>query len=280
MQDLAVVVPVRNAEVFISACLDSIQKAGPTELIVVDGHSSDRTVEIAREKAAQTLSEGGGVAAARMAGVRQATSPNVALIDVDIVLPDGALPALYDEFREGGYTALQAGLLSTSGIGYWGRALVFHHNNGRSKHWPGLMVTIFRKDRLLSYGLDERFKSGEDIEMRWRLKRGKEKVGVSRTTIVEHRFDDTLKCALGQFKDDGEGLARMVLKYKLPALHLMGIPAAGMVRGIWIALRKREPKWLPYYLLYGVMNYVAMVRTLLTERGRFGPDADTAPVAD
>ena len=139
---------------------------------------------------------------------------------------------LYTEFRDGGFTALQAGLISEAGPGYWGQALVFHHNNGRSKNWPGVMATIFRKDRLLHYGFDEWFASGEDIELRWRLRKGGEKLGVSRTVLVAHRFEDTLSCALGQFKADGEGLARMVLKYRLPALKLLGIPAAGAVRGM------------------------------------------------
>jgi glycosyltransferase involved in cell wall biosynthesis len=267
MIDLSVIVPVRNAEGFIRECIDSIIRSGVAETIVVDGNSRDQTVPIAESFGATVLNDGGrGVAAARMQGVQTANQPNVALIDVDIVLPDGALPALFAEFEAGNYAALQAGLISISDDGYWGRALVFHHNNGRSKNWPGVMATIFRKDVLLRYGLDEWFASGEDIELRWRLKRGSEHVGVSRQTLVSHRFDDTLKCALGQFKDDGEGLARMFLKYKLPALKLLGIPAAGAVRGICICVKKRSPEYIPYFLLYCLMNYVAMIRTLITSR--------------
>jgi glycosyltransferase involved in cell wall biosynthesis len=273
--DLTAIIPVRNAEMFLTDCLESISRANVRETIVVDGNSSDRTVEIAREFTPKVLSdEGQGVAAARAIGARQAESPNVALIDVDIVLPDTALERLFSEFESGGYAALQAGLISTSGNGYWGRALVFHHNNGRSKNWPGVMATIFRKDVLLRYGFDEWFKSGEDIELRWRLRRGTEKMGVSRTVTVSHRFDDTFSCALGQFRADGEGLARMVLKYRIPALKLLGIPLAGALRGIAISLKQRQPEYVLYFLVYGVMNYVAMIRTLLTTRY---PGVDQSP---
>jgi glycosyltransferase involved in cell wall biosynthesis len=116
--DLSVIVPVRNAEHFIDECLRSIVAARPHEIVVVDGNSSDRTVEIARRYPVRILSdEGRGVAAARMLGARSATAPVIALIDVDIVLPEGALAALCEEFRQGGYTALQAGLHSAAGPG-------------------------------------------------------------------------------------------------------------------------------------------------------------------
>jgi glycosyltransferase involved in cell wall biosynthesis len=263
MLDLTVVVPVRNAEHFIDACLASIVRAAPREIIVVDGNSTDSTVARARQYPVTILSdEGRGVAAARLLGVQRAATDVVALIDVDIVLPDGALAALLAEFTEGGYTALQAGLHSVSGDGYWGQALAFHHNTGRSKSWPGVMATIFRRQALLDYGFDERFASGEDIELRWRLKRGHERLGVSRRTFVEHRFEDTFTCARGQFEADGKGLARMVLKYRWQALPLLGIPAAGAVRGIAVCVRRGQPKWIPYYVSYALLNYTAIIGTL------------------
>jgi len=262
MLDLSVIIPVRNGELFIDDCLASIVRSQPREIIVVDGNSTDRTLEIAQRYPVQILANGDrGVAAARMLGVRAATSDAVALIDVDIVLPDGALARLVEEFRAGGYTALQAGLHSEAGPGYWGQALVYHHNNGRSKHWPGLMATVFRRDALLAHELDASFASGEDIELRWRLRRAGAKLGVSRQTIVTHRFDDTFACARGQFDDDGRGLARMVLKYGWRAGMLMGIPAAGAVRGGGLSLARRQPRWVPYYLTYAILNYTAMFGT-------------------
>jgi glycosyltransferase involved in cell wall biosynthesis len=266
--DLTVVVPVRNAEHFVEECLASIVRAEPRQIVVVDGDSTDRTLEIARRYPVRIISDGGrGVAAARMLGIAAAATEAVALIDVDIVLPDGALGRLLAEFREGRYTALQAGLHSAAGPGYWGQALVTHHNNGRSKHWPGVMATIVERDALLAHGLDPRFASGEDIELRWRLQRAGAKLGVSRQTVVTHRFEDTFACARGQFVADGQGLARMVLKYRWRAGLLLGIPAAGAARGIGLSLLRRQPRWVLYYLVYAVMNYAAALGTF-AEQGK------------
>ncbi len=64
MLDLTVVVPVRNAELFIDDCLASIVRAHPREIIVVDGNSTDSTVERARQFPVTILSdEGKGVSA-------------------------------------------------------------------------------------------------------------------------------------------------------------------------------------------------------------------------
>jgi glycosyltransferase involved in cell wall biosynthesis len=260
MLDLSVIIPVRNAEHLVEGCLSAIVRAEPREIIIVDGVSTDKTLEIARRYPVTILSdEGRGLPAARMMGIRAAQSDRVALIDVDIVMKDGDLAALYDEFIQGQYSALQAGLLSVAGDGYWGQALVNHHRSGRSKNWPGVMATIFEKEILLQYGFDERFLSGEDIELRWRLKDGGQHMGVSQRTVVTHRYDDTFDFAKDQFLADGKGLGRMVCKYGLNALHLLGIPLAGTVRGILLSLRRLQPVWIPYYVSYFVYNYIGIV---------------------
>jgi glycosyltransferase involved in cell wall biosynthesis len=272
--DVSVIVPTRNAESLIDGCLESIRKSSPREVIVVDGLSADRTVEIARTYGATVLSdEGRGLPAARRMGAEAATSQLVALIDVDVRLGDGDLEQLLTEFREGGYTALQAGLHSVSGSGYWGRALAHHHRTGRSKAWFGVVATVFDRDALLQHGFDERFLSGEDIDLRWRLKNAGATIGVSPRTVVEHRFEDTWHVAKGQFLADGHGLGRMVSTHGLRAKLLLGLPAAAAARGIVLSLVRRELRWIPYYLVFAAYNYAAMASELLARAGRRQPKA-------
>jgi glycosyltransferase involved in cell wall biosynthesis len=259
MLDLTVVIPARNAEDILEECLTSIAASGPAEIIVVDGNSTDRTVEIARRYAQQILNdEGKGLPAARLMGAQAAKSPLIALIDADVVLHPGALRELVAEYHRDGYDALQAGLLSESGSGYWGQALVHHHRTGRSKGWFGLVATIIGRDTLLQHGFDAAFMSGEDIEFRWRLARAGLKLGVSSKTIVAHRFGDTFDFAKGQWLADGHGLGRMVTKHPLRGARLIALPLAAAGRGSMLALIRREPRWLPYYALFAAYNYVGM----------------------
>jgi glycosyltransferase involved in cell wall biosynthesis len=260
--DVSVVVPVRNAGAILEECLASVARSNPREIIVVDGKSTDDTLEIARRYSVTILSdEGRGLPVARLLGAQAAQSSRVALIDADVVLHHGALRRLVQEFRDGGYVGLQAGLLSTSGPGYWGQALVEHHRTGLSKDWFGLVATVFDRQQLLEHGFDERFLSGEDIELRWRLQKAGKRIGVSQRTVVEHRFaDDSFEFAKQQWLADGVGLGRMVAKHRWRGGWLVAMPLLAGVRGILLTVLRRRPRWVPYYLLYAAYNYVGMKR--------------------
>jgi glycosyltransferase involved in cell wall biosynthesis len=267
MNELTVVVPARNAEDMLEACLASVVAAGPREVIVVDGRSTDGTREVAERHGAKVLSDDGrGLPVARRIGAECAGTRLVALIDADVVLPPGALESLLEEFETGGYTALQAGLHSVSGEGYWGRALAWHHRTGRSKNWFGVVATIFERDSLLRHGFDERFLSGEDIDLRWRLRRAGAKMGVSRATVVEHRFGDDFDFAKGQWLADGAGFGRMIRTRGARALPLVVLPLAAAVRGMILSLVRLQPRWIPYFLCFLAYNYAGMIGSVRGER--------------
>jgi glycosyltransferase involved in cell wall biosynthesis len=263
MNDISVVVPARNAEAMLDKCLASIEAQEPREVIVVDGNSTDGTLMIARRHGATILSDGGrGLPAARMLGAQAASARFVALVDADVVLRPGSLARLRDELVDGGFDAIQAGLESVSGPGYWGQALAHHHRSGRSKHWFGLVATVLERETLLSFGFDPRFSSGEDIELRWRLRSAGAKAVVSETTVVEHRFGDTFPVAKGQWLADGEGLARMIRKHGLRGVPLLALPLAAGLRGLVLSAFRREPRWIPYYICFTIFNYAGIARRL------------------
>jgi len=83
---ISVIIPAHNAEAFIEDTLASVraQTARPTETIVVDDGSSDRTAQIARAFGATVLREGrGGPAMARNVGINAGSSEWIALLDAD-----------------------------------------------------------------------------------------------------------------------------------------------------------------------------------------------------
>jgi glycosyltransferase involved in cell wall biosynthesis len=91
---VSVVVPVRNGERFLGEALDSVlaQDYEPVELIVVDDGSTDGSGDIAGARGAHVIrQEGGGLAAARNAGLAAAQGELVAFIDADDVWLPGKL---------------------------------------------------------------------------------------------------------------------------------------------------------------------------------------------
>ncbi len=261
---ISAVVPARNAEHWIESCLSAIRANDPAEIILVDGGSTDRTVELARPWVDKVIDDGGtGVAAARMMGVASASQPWVALVDADVVLPPEALRDLDQERRNRHLVALQAGLHSEGAGDYWSRSLADHHNQGQSKHWFGVCASLVSRDVLLANPLDRDLRSGEDIDLRMRLMTAGFPVGVSETMIGQHRFANGFAFAGRQWLADGAGLGRMVRKHGRPALvSAMIIPfaaaALGLVRGASHALRS----W-PYFAGFAVGNYIGLWRGLI-----------------
>jgi len=265
--ELTVVVPVRNAQELIEGCLESVLAARPREVIVVDGLSTDETRQVAARYPVRVVSDGGaGLPAARRIGAELAETRLVALVDADVVVPPEGLERLLDEFASEGYTALQAGLHSVSGPGYWGRALAWHHRTGRSRNWFGVVATVFDRQGLLRHGFDERFRSGEDIDLRWRLRDAGAKIGVSKRTVVEHRFGDGFGFARDQWLADGAGLGRMIRTRGAKAARLTLLPLAATVRGMILSVLRLQPQWIPYFLCFLAYNYAGMLSTMLSER--------------
>jgi glycosyltransferase involved in cell wall biosynthesis/O-antigen/teichoic acid export membrane protein len=267
--DVSVIVPARNAAVWLRECLESITGQGPREVIVVDGCSTDDTVAIARSFGAQVLSdEGRGLPAARMLGVQNAHCDVVSLIDADVVLPPGSLERLLGEFEAGGFDGLQFGLASEAdGPGYWGSALAWHHNHSRVRSWFGVCATLIRRDLLLSVGFDDSFVSGEDVELRIRLEKAGYRLGVSPTTVVRHRFADTFAGARDQWEQDGAGMARTIRKHPARAGWMVVLPLLATVRGVGMSL-VRAPRFLPYWPGFLLFNYRSMIGEILRPAGQ------------
>lgn len=260
---ISAVVPARNAEPWIESCLRSVRANHPAEVILVDGRSTDRTVELARPYVDRVIDDGGsGVAAARMMGVALASQPWIALVDADVVLPPTALRDLDQERCDRHLVALQAGLHSVGEGDYWSRSLADHHNRGHSREWFGVCASLIARDLLLAHPLDADLRSGEDIDLRIRLMQAGFPVGVSDTMIGQHRFAQGLSFAGQQWLADGAGLGRMVRKHGGRALVSAMIPfaaaALGLVRGVRDTLRP----W-PYFVGFAIGNYIGLWRGLV-----------------
>ncbi len=100
--DISVIIPVKNCENNIKNCLQAIfnQTITPLEVIVVDGHSTDKTVKMAKEFPVKIVYEDyKTVGGARKVGVENAKGHYVAFTDSDCIPEKDWLENLIKEFN-------------------------------------------------------------------------------------------------------------------------------------------------------------------------------------
>ena len=186
MLDVSVVVPARNAAPWLDACLTAIERGEPAEVIVVDGCSTDDTVRIARAHGAHVLSdEGRGLAPRAALGVAGGDAASASHSSTPTwCSATGRSPRCSTSSRPAATPALQAGLHSVGGPGYWGRALAHHHRTGRSVHWFGLVATIFYRARCCSEAGSTTGSLGRGHRAAPAAARAGARLGVSERTVV------------------------------------------------------------------------------------------------
>ncbi len=119
---VSAVILTKNSEKTVGKTLDSLMRYSPTyveEIVVVDGGSRDRTLEVVGRYPCRVIVERGlGVAGARNLGWRAASGELILFVDSDVVLGRGFFPKVLGFIERGwdgvgsAYKAIVSGWLS------------------------------------------------------------------------------------------------------------------------------------------------------------------------
>ncbi|MBU0777592.1 glycosyltransferase, partial [Patescibacteria group bacterium] len=170
--DASVVIPAFNEEKFIGACLRSLraQTVPPSEIIVVDNGSTDRTVEIAEKLADRVIIiPDVGVVTLRQAGADAAKNQIIVSTDADTTHPDFWIEKLLRHFSDPDVVAVGGSIrasipgpmedLYAKGLSASASAGMFSGAN-----------MAFRRDALLKSGGYVKVKRAEDWALSTRLR--------------------------------------------------------------------------------------------------------------
>lgn len=127
MPRVSVIVPARDEERYIEACVASIvaqQVEGGIEVIVADGGSRDRTTELARAAGARVVANPSGTIPTGLNAALAATEGDVVVrFDAHAEMPPGYVEACLRALAEESGAANVGGWREARGLGPWGRAV-------------------------------------------------------------------------------------------------------------------------------------------------------------
>ena len=249
-----VIIPTKNSEKIIGDCLKALKKQTiPVRIVVVDGYSTDKTRDIAKEYGTEILMEplvkikGSNRALACNKALKFTTSEFIGFIDSDTIVPptwaEDFLRHLYSDSRIAAVTSgcVQKGKKNFSFA--VSRVVTIGSTHAQTftkvkevKSVPGYNAIYLRKAIDEVGGFDETIGGCEDRDLNIRLRKtGWKLLGVPESP-VEHRQNHTLKSFAKQMFWYGWSRGRLLKKkhiftplHMLPSLALLGLIVLGIL---------------------------------------------------
>ncbi|HEX8459760.1 MAG TPA: glycosyltransferase [Pyrinomonadaceae bacterium] len=213
--DVSLVVPVRNEEASLRALLESIarQTVQPREVILVDGGSTDRTVELARELAANSATPLRVIEATeatpgrgRNIGIEAARSVWVALTDAGIKLEPEWLENLIAVARADSEVSVVYGNYEAAVRSFFERcaALVYlppkvERGGGRRLRGPSIASALLRREVWRAAGGFPDLRAAEDLFFMEEVARLNFKTGYAPQATVWWNLQPTLRKTFRKF---------------------------------------------------------------------------------
>lgn len=266
---ISAVVCTRNVVRELEACCAALRANGVREIVVVDGLSSDGTLELAQRLADRVLSDaGGGLAHARNLGLQAATGEFVAFVGPDNIMPPGSMDRMLAELDRAGWVGVSAVTRCPAGGRYLTRSMDFYK---RLRFYPGERPvigtpTIYRRAIHATEPYDTRCEVCDDSDLCARLGARGFRVGIADVEIIEQSEAD-LPSVIRRWRwyglsdaqyyakyAPGWGVPRKIRSFLHPLRSEFYLPARE-------ALRRGRPGVLPFLALITVLRYSGWIRT-------------------
>jgi cellulose synthase/poly-beta-1,6-N-acetylglucosamine synthase-like glycosyltransferase len=263
---VSVIVPVRDGESTIAACLDSIlatdYPAARREILVVDNGSSDGTAALIRSRPVTYLREyRRGVSNARNRGIAESAGEILAFVDSDCVVEPQWLTELVRPFADPEVGSVAGGLqhapASTAAerqavrlLGNWQR-FAFTSNPA----YPITANAAYRHEVLDRIGLfDPHMTRAQDVELGLRFQeRSCLRLAYAERAIAHHRHRSTQRGFFRQQLGWAYGAGLVGAKFEAmgghpvapPRIHDLIRPLQGLAIVVWARIRRRgRNEWI------------------------------------
>jgi glycosyltransferase involved in cell wall biosynthesis len=259
---VSVIVPAKNAERTIAACLSAIAANNPAEIILIDGNSSDSTLVIVKNYTQLTLSdEGKGLENARQLGAEKASQDFIVYVDSDVVLMQGALAKMLETLLDSNDAWVNAQVdPQADSSTYWDWAQHQHEllsiKYGIRRDFICTGAGITRRSLILKYKWNTSEKYLDDLDMEFRLKKDGYTVSNS-SAFYHHLYRANLKDFIKHRVFYGHVAVRYMRKYGIFHIRLW-VPAANVY---WMSICAIHGKFklIPYFIVDGLAQSIGII---------------------
>jgi glycosyltransferase involved in cell wall biosynthesis len=189
MEKISVIVCSKNEELRIEDCLRSIMKNNPDEIILVDGGSTDNTINIAKKYVSKIISNRkSNLTEDRQIGLNNCRNNIAAMIDCDHVLEKNQIMSLFNEMILHKYAIIQA-QINIIEKDFWTKAenfaLQLTEVPGLQNEMLGTAPALYNKKILNKFHFDSSItKTIDDTDYFYRLSKLKNiRFGTAKTKI-------------------------------------------------------------------------------------------------
>jgi succinoglycan biosynthesis protein ExoA len=292
---VSIIIPVRDEERFIEACLASVlaqdYPADRVEILLVDGRSTDRTRELAAGVLAGRIAEGSArildnprriAPTAMNIGISASTGDVIVRADGHTVLPPDYVRLSVEVLQQTG-SQCAGGAIRTHGSGAVGRAIAAAQSSrfgvggvafrtGRRTAGPVDTVPFgaWPREVFACIGdFDTELVRNQDDELNFRLRQAGGTVWYDPAICTDYFATSSLRRFWRQYFQYGEYKVRVAQKRNGFASVRHVVPATFVVAtaaSLLLAVARREPRWTlailgPYAIANGVASVAAARRT-------------------
>lgn len=245
-----------NEEENIKDCVISIKENNPAEIIVIDGHSTDRTVQVAKKVGAKVIQSRRGLAFQRQAGVLASRQKYIAILDADDRLDKDCLLTLLNELKENEFHAIQSLNFAYKPTTYWEKAM--ENTLAVKEPLPKETIMVGRPALYLAssikkVGFDTSFNvSHEDSDISRVFEKSGFKQGIG-TGKTYRKHEKHLPDVLKKIRTYGKGDALFVSKHPERKWNII---KHLLINYPFIKSSRGKIKYLPFFILIGIGRFI------------------------
>tara|TARA_Y100001970_G_C14226807_1_gene856180 strand:- start:110 stop:961 length:852 start_codon:yes stop_codon:yes gene_type:complete len=270
LENLTITIPTLNEEENIHDCLKSFIDTGSKNIIVIDGGSDDKTVEIIKKFDVKLIQvQKLGLANQRNIGISNVKTKYTALIDADMRGVEGSFEKMTEDLEKGKYDGVEAYIKPVQIQSYYDKSYQCIMEININKLGKRKMIgtpTLWKTKVLQDNNFDPYFSGpSDDTDLCYRLYSKGFIFGGSSATIKHvHRKD--FSSYLKKYLWYGKGDAQFIIKhperfFSILKHQLFNYPIKFSI----ISITKRQIFPIPFMIISGLLRFIGMIIEIISK---------------